>query len=135
MVLKRFYMDNFAGGANNKEEAKIVRDEIMNLLHESGFILRMWASNDQNVLSDMATSSISNYMLELDKDGTTKTLGVKWNPTEDVFQYEINVDSSRGYTKRTMLSAIASIFDPLGFLAPVVITAKIMIQKLWKLKI
>ncbi|XP_071576232.1 uncharacterized protein [Temnothorax nylanderi] len=135
MVLKRFYMDNFAGGARNKEEARIVRDEVANLLHEGGFILRMWASNDQNVLSDMAASLISNHMLELDKDGTTKTLGVKWNPTEDVFQYEINVDSSRGYTKRTMLSAIASIFDPLGLLAPVVLTAKIMIQNLWKLKV
>lgn len=38
-------------------------------------------------------------------------------------------------TKRSILSAVARLFDPLGLLAPSVITAKMMIQQLWTLGI
>ncbi|KAL0871839.1 hypothetical protein ABMA27_004314 [Loxostege sticticalis] len=34
-------------------------------------------------------------------------------------------------TKRTVLREIASLFDPLGWLSPAIITAKIFMQKLW----
>ena len=35
-------------------------------------------------------------------------------------------------TLRRMLSSIATIFDPLGILAPFVITMKIMLQVVWR---
>ena len=38
-------------------------------------------------------------------------------------------------TKRNILSKIACIFDPMGWLAPVVITAKILMQSLWLLRV
>lgn len=39
-----------------------------------------------------------------------------------------------GKTKRAILSKIAKFFDPLGWITPVIITAKIFIQDLWLLK-
>ena len=38
-------------------------------------------------------------------------------------------------TKREVLQDLSKIFDPLGFVAPVVIRAKILMQKLWQMKI
>lgn len=38
-------------------------------------------------------------------------------------------------TKRTILSVITQIFDPLGLIGPVIIKAKILLQSLWQLKI
>ncbi|RLU15991.1 hypothetical protein DMN91_011749 [Ooceraea biroi] len=35
--------------------------------------------------------------------------------------------------KRVILSQIASLFDPLGLLGPIIVAAKIFLQKLWKL--
>ncbi|CAK1584117.1 unnamed protein product [Parnassius mnemosyne] len=35
-------------------------------------------------------------------------------------------------TKRHVLSKIARLYDPLGWIAPIIVTAKIYIQKLWK---
>ncbi|XP_011313635.1 uncharacterized protein, partial [Fopius arisanus] len=38
-------------------------------------------------------------------------------------------------TKRIVSSEVAQIFDPLGFLAPVIVQGKILLQDLWKLKV
>jgi len=38
-------------------------------------------------------------------------------------------------TKRALLSDLNKVFDPLGFLAPVLIKGKIFLQQLWQLKI
>ncbi|XP_044575175.1 uncharacterized protein LOC123258984 [Cotesia glomerata] len=45
------------------------------------------------------------------------------------------IDSSRKITKRTILSDIAKIFDPIGILGPIVLAAKTIIQECWKLKV
>ena len=37
--------------------------------------------------------------------------------------------------KRKLLSQIAGLYDPLGWLAPVIVTAKILMQSLWALKL
>lgn len=42
--------------------------------------------------------------------------------------------SKRANTKRELLSALNSVFDPLEFLSPVLIRGKVFLQKLWQLK-
>jgi hypothetical protein len=63
-----------------------------------------------------------------------KVLGVKWVTNEDCFGYDgIQIPEDMVVTKRIVLSTLARIFDPLGFIAPVVMTGKILFQKLWEL--
>ena len=52
---------------------------------------------------------------------------------EDVFQFKI-VDVYKPETKRGILSTVASVYDPLGFAAPVILLAKSLLQKLWQTK-
>ena len=40
-----------------------------------------------------------------------------------------------GVTKRNILKTVASIFDPVRFLAPFLVTGKIFLQELWRLKV
>lgn len=60
-----------------------------------------------------------------------KTLGITWLPKEDVFVFKINqlYLSERPTTKRTILSDIAKLYDPLGLTGPVILTAKLILQK------
>eukprot|EP00112_Aurelia_sp_Birch-Aquarium-sp1_P014564 Seg3156.3 transcript_id=Seg3156.3/GoldUCD/mRNA.D3Y31 product="hypothetical protein" protein_id=Seg3156.3/GoldUCD/D3Y31 len=50
----------------------------------------------------------------------------------DIFMYKVN-PPDEGYllTKRNFLRKIATLFDPLGFLNPYVIRAKILLQEMW----
>lgn len=57
---------------------------------------------------------------------------MQWISFEDAFRFTININLTHGKTtKRNILSQISQLFDPLGLLDPIILSAKI-IQELWK---
>ena len=57
-----------------------------------------------------------------------KTLGITWDSQRDLLSYTVrSINPQAIFTKRK-LSVISSIFDPLGFLGPVSLYAKVLIQ-------
>lgn len=63
----------------------------------------------------------------------SRILGMQWTSSEDAFHFTINFNTINSkVTKRTMVSEIAQLFDPLGLLGPIILTAKLIIQELWK---
>ena len=61
-------------------------------------------------------------------------LGLCFNIQEDIFLFkgfQFN-DIPLKFTKRLLLSIIAKLYDPLGYLAPFIMKGKIMLQKLWR---
>lgn len=72
---------------------------------------------------------------ELSPEYRARALGLSW-PLLDAFHIQLALSvSSNVASKRTVLSKIAQIFDPLGWITPVTITVKIMMQTLWKLNL
>lgn len=61
----------------------------------------------------------------------TSVLGLVWKPHEDVFCFKVRLPSSPLKTKRKIVSHTAKLYDPNGYLAPITVSAKILIQKLW----
>ena len=61
-----------------------------------------------------------------------KTLGVLWLPQEDIFKFQVSqpIDGPPN-TKRELLRKTATLFDPLGFLSPYVVHARILLQETW----
>lgn len=70
-------------------------------------------------------------LLDFDDQSAVKTLCIQWSSPEDSFKFKISLDSRIDLTKRSVLSNIAKIFDPLGWVSPCVVTAKFLIQDLW----
>lgn len=70
---------------------------------------------------------------EMKDENITKILGLTWDRAEDQFRYLVHLpqESSTSATKRLILSVIARLYDPLGWIAPSIIVAKTFIQKLW----
>lgn len=67
----------------------------------------------------------------LQPDDSLKILGFNWNPETDSFRFRFDEDVVPR-TKRTILSTIAKLFDPLGWTTPLVIVAKILMQQIWR---
>ncbi|CAK9799110.1 hypothetical protein ANTPLA_LOCUS1901 [Anthophora plagiata] len=127
-----FYMDDLLTGASTRELALKIREETIGLAKLGGFNLRQWTSNDESLIQDLELGN-HERTLSLDVDETRKALGIGWKPRTDEILYTIRVSEGNSRpTKRTILSQIAQLFDPLGLLGPVIVRAKIIMQELWK---
>ncbi|XP_076660151.1 uncharacterized protein LOC143363457 [Halictus rubicundus] len=131
----QIYVDDCIFGADHIQLARQTRDQLINLVQKGGFRLRKWASNRSVLLSDLDQSDHGLACAkEFKSDEYLKILGITWCPESDHFKFRLSLQSHSKSTKRGLLSLIAKLFDPLGWAAPVVITAKIIIQQLWNLK-
>ncbi|XP_043597816.1 uncharacterized protein LOC122574366 [Bombus pyrosoma] len=135
-VLQRdFYVDDALTGAETKNEALILRTELAELLRLAGLNIRKWASNDNELLHGFSAEEI-NHQQFLGDSQTLKTLGVFWNSSDDSILYSVEIRSiSSQVTKRIISSEIAKIYDPLGLLAPVIVRAKMLLQRIWSSKL
>ncbi|XP_077277433.1 uncharacterized protein LOC143905732 [Temnothorax americanus] len=124
-------MDDVISGARTLAKAIELQKQLSQLMERGQFHLHKWRSNDPRVLKHIATQCKTDDVLIIDKEGALKTLGLLWNAKSDCLQYEIKMESTQAITKRIVLSKIAQVFDPLGLLAPLLITGKIIMQKLW----
>lgn len=133
VVKNDFYVDDVLTGADNITEAKVLQHELISLLKSGGFHLRKWASNEptlvENLPIEFREPRSDKFFSE---DESMKALGVRWHPALDHFSFKYNATNAKfPATKRIMLSEIATLYDPLGWLAPVLIKGKILMQTLW----
>ena len=68
------------------------------------------------------------------EQGTHKALGIQWNVTHDNILFDVTVVTDAmdnpEPTKRSIISATAKFFDPLGVISPVTILFKVFAQQL-----
>lgn len=133
IIAEDFYIDDGLTGHDDLEALIKVRSNLTSIFQEYGFPLRKFASNEPKVLADLGDNNSIEYVIN--EGQSSKTLGIVWNSQNDQFIYTSNLNLQITITKRSILSAISQIFDPLGLLGPIIIQGKILIQKLWLLKI
>ncbi|XP_036346166.1 uncharacterized protein LOC118755440 [Rhagoletis pomonella] len=133
ILRKCMYVDDVLAGGHSIEAAIKAREEILQILDSAGFPLRKWTSNSSKILEGIPKSHLlTDDFLELEESSTVKALGIRWNAKSDYFYFTAKPIENRDViTKRAILSAIAKLFDPPGWLAPVVIVAKIIMQNIW----
>ncbi|XP_033359092.1 uncharacterized protein LOC117238345 [Bombus vosnesenskii] len=130
-----FYVDDALTGADTKEEVLPLRKELTELLQSAGLNIREWASNDQSILQGLSEQDKSRR-LQLVEYQTLKTLGIFWDSKDDAILYSVEANAKISWvTKRSISSVIARIYDSLGSLAPVIVRAKFILQRVWSLKV
>ena len=132
-VLESTYMDDSMDSAVNEAECIKLYRELSALWESAGMHARKWLSNSKDVLQQIPEEDRA-AEVDLDKGSlpAIKTLGILWVAEEDIFTYKVNPpEESYLLTKRNFLRKIATLFDPLGFLNPYVIRAKILLQEMW----
>ncbi|CAB0018567.1 unnamed protein product, partial [Nesidiocoris tenuis] len=130
-LLECTFMDDVACSLETLAQAKQYKTELISLLEKGGFELRKWASNSTALLSDIPQEHQSKVLtINNDVEPSLHILGVVWHPGSDQFSYRIAL-SEVASTKRAILSQVASIYDPMGWVSPVVFWAKSFLQELW----
>nr|XP_029717310.1 uncharacterized protein LOC115260537 [Aedes albopictus] len=135
-AIKGTYIDDVITGADSDEEAKELRTQLSEIFASGGFHLHKWASNSTAALAGVPEEDIEvKAAIELDGSTTIKTIRIHWQPCSDEFKFAYHQPQISQSTKRIILSQIASLYDPLGLLAPTIVMAKLVMQKLWELRV
>ena len=114
-----FYVDNCVTSVQSAEEKAHFQREAVEIMQRAKFDLRGWEFTGSN-----------------DGGETSKILGISWDKMKDALFLNINTDVSEGpVTKRKILSAAHKVFDPLGWVFPVLLRPKLMLQSLWSHKV
>jgi len=127
-ILRSLSVDNVVSGCDTEQEASQYFLESRSLMNLSRFNLCTWATNSPS-LQDLAQQ----HGVAETKE-TAKVLGLCWNIKCDKLSLCSRPEpvSRTPVTKREILRHTSSVFDPVGLVTPVTITAKLLLQELWQ---
>lgn len=132
VIEREVYVDDVMSGAHCIATALEKQQQLINMLKSAGFNLRKWSSNHPALLEHLPEDQKNKPIVFKDKE-TTKALGLQWIPQSDKFTFKNknNDTNDKPLTKRMLLSQISKLFDPLGWLTPITIKAKLLFQTVW----
>ncbi|CAB0043516.1 unnamed protein product [Trichogramma brassicae] len=135
-ILRDRYVDDVLSGAPDLEAARDLRDQLIQLTNKGGFPLRKWVANDPRLLEGLNTADcLRPTWISFSAEDPVRELGIAWNPQDDSLGVAVPDVSKPRRSKREVLSALATIFDPCGWLAPTTLTVKLLIQDMWRARL
>ena len=141
-LLQSTYVDDIISGADSDQEAFELYTQAKEIFRQ-GFNLRKFLSNSQALQARVESAEEqlgSGQVTDLTPaKQEVKVLGVTWNPHNDTLVFDLSdlslVANTLQLTKRNLVSLIGTFYDPLGFLAPITVTYKVLFQKLCQSKV
>lgn len=128
-----FYVDDGLKSVPDEDTAVSLVHRTIQLCKQGGLKLHKFISNSRTVLESIPAEyridGIQKVDLRLESLPVERTLGVEWCVESDTFQFRVSV-KTRPYTRRGLLSTVASIYDPLGFISPFTLKGKRLLQTL-----
>ena len=117
------YVDNLATGTDCEEDEIKLYTELKQIFQNASMNLREWISSSQRVNDNLRSEDSL-------KDKVLKILGIVWNTVTDDIQISMKQIGSMqpATTKRKLLAATMSTFDPFGWVIPSAIVMKIFLQ-------
>ena len=139
-IRKLFYVDDLCASKRDVPSARRFRVALTDALKQAGFDLVKWRSSHPEALVDDdgteaardPNSDVKTFDEDSDeKQPMEKVLGMCYSFARDEFSFRPDMEKMRQpvRTKREMLKLIASLYDPMGFLAPFLILARMIFQK------
>ena len=137
-IQRNFYVDDVLKSSPDEQTAINLVHELKRLCSRGGFNLTKISSNSLAVVNSIAAEDRSNELKKMiNADGQQpdeRALGIVWKTEQDVLSISLDISDlkSRQTTRRGILSAVSSLYDPLGIIAPTIIRGKWILQNLAK---
>ncbi|KAK3751570.1 hypothetical protein QZH41_007533 [Actinostola sp. cb2023] len=128
-----FYVDDGLKSVSTAEQAVKLVHDVREMCAKGGFNLHKFISNSKDVIKSIPEAAradgVKELNLDLDSLPLERTLGVQWCVESDCFKFSI-VLQDKPCTRRGILSTVSSVFDPIGFVAPLMLEGKSILQEL-----
>lgn len=145
-IIEKHYVDDYLDSTDTEDQAIQLISEVIKVHKNGGFQICNWISNSERVMSTIPENLRAKSHKNLDsfcKKSLERILGLWWNPETDNFTFSMNcykvnpeiIKCTKIPTKREALKLTMSVFDPLGFLSPLVVRFKIFLQQIWRIGI
>ena len=135
IINHNFYVDDCLISLPTVEEAISVYYDLTEILQRRNFRLTKWTTNHSEVLQSIpATERSTKAQQYLLGNSNDRVLGINWQVHSDEFTFDVHLPK-RSFTRRGILSTVASLYDPLGFAGPMILEAKALLQQLCKQRI
>ncbi|XP_055844957.1 uncharacterized protein LOC129911250 [Episyrphus balteatus] len=137
VLLEDVYVDDVMTGAKSPKDLIELKSELVTLLSMANLELRKWSSNCWPLLASLPKEQCEYSFYDTERSNSyIKVLGMHWNPSNDEYSFRISKSlPTISLTRRSLLSEVSRIFDPLGLLAPSVVLFKMLFQELWSSKL
>ncbi len=119
------FVDNVVCGVESLEDAVSFYTTAKGIFRDASMNLREWHTNDAGFRNAIPISDRSS-------GHNVKVLGLYWDSVSDTISVRLNIPLCDNITRRIALQQLASIFDPLGLLSPILVKGKIVLQGIWK---
>ena len=130
-VRRNFYVDDGLTSVDSIDKAKTLIRQTREMCAKGNLRVHKFVSNSIEVLESVPCSKRATDLKDLDLSleymPVERALGIQWCVESDCFQFRLTL-KDRPCTRRGILSTVASIYDPLGFLAPFVLIGKQILQ-------
>lgn len=131
-VRRNFYVDDGVRSVATEEEAIELIDKAQQLCAKGGLRLHKIISNSKQVLNAVKPEDRANELKDLnllskDPMPIERALGIQWCIEQDTLSFRI-VLKDQPLTRRGVLSTVSSVYDPLGFIAPVILVGRMILQ-------
>lgn len=132
-VFRNFYVDDGLTSVSSEGGAIDLLKRTRNMMAESNIRLHKVASNSNHVMDAFLPEERANDLKDLDLGvdplPLQRSLGVSWNLQTDSFTFQV-AEHVKPFTRRGILSAVNSLYDPLGFVAPITMQGKALFREL-----
>ena len=132
-IRRNFYVDDGLKSVSTASAAAKLIQETQAMSAKAGIRLHKFISNTKEVFETIPpedrAEGLQDLDLKFDKLPIERTSGVMWCIEPDHFRFRIIIQD-RPITRGGVLSTISSVYDPLGFVAPVILVGKQLLQEL-----
>ena len=138
-LLASFHVDDLVSGAVTSSDFKTFFMKCKQCLARASFNLHKFQCNDSEVESDIyGVIGDDKSLVDNIKPGKNKVLGLVWDKSLNSFIFPLDAFSKKccnALTKRESLHCIASLYDPIGLISPIVVKLKCFFQELCVAKV
>ncbi|XP_072173968.1 uncharacterized protein [Diadema setosum] len=139
-LTRNFYVDDGLKCESSEAEAIDLIQKTVSMCAKGNLRLHKFVSNSPEVTSSIPESeraAVAKTSLELGQQDATpieRALGLHWCIDSDEFCFRLTL-KDRPLTRRGILATVASVYDPLGLIAPLVLVGRQILQEMCRSKV